>query len=58
MTGKQTSNTRSKYADIAKAASTHIVGGGVQDILESDDDDYTPGPGAHWNPNMSQFKQQ
>ena len=42
----------SKYAEIAKAANSHR---GVQDILESDDDDETPGPGAHWNAGMSAF---
>lgn len=42
-----------RYASIAKAASSHRIG---PDILESDDDDETPGPGAHWNPNMSSFK--
>ena len=46
--------TKSQYQEIAKAANSHR---GVQDILESDeDDDITPGPGAHWNPSMSQFK--
>ena len=42
-----------KYAEIAQAASLHK---GIQDVLESDEDDETPGPGAHWNPGMSSFK--
>ena len=54
MSGTQNSKAKSsKYAEIAQAANAHK---GVQDVLESDDDDETPGPGAHWNPGMSSFK--
>lgn len=46
---------KGKYSEVARAANSHR---GVQDVLESDDEDETPGPGAHWNPGMSCFKQE
>jgi hypothetical protein len=45
--------TSGKYKAIAQAAASPK---GVHDILESDDDDTGPGPGAYYNGQQSNFK--
>ena len=46
--------TSGKYAAIAQAARSPK--GAINDILESDDDDQTPGPGQYYKASQSTFK--
>ena len=51
----QPASTATKYQAIASAAASPIKKG-IQDVLESDDEDLAPGPGAYHNGFKSDFK--